>query len=137
MQVSYRLPCVICLLSMPFLHSYYVICQTGFLQLASFIMQSGARSMWCESVRDCMWVLCPSTGVDVSLYGPGVRAKRRTLVEMQAEPQILDQSIEAPKKKERLNCPKVPVGRVAYVLPSNEASVIGQIKCNVQMSFKV
>lgn len=64
-----------------------------------------------------MWVLCPSTSVDVSLYVPGVRAERRTLVEMQAEPQSLDQSI----KKERLHCPRVPVGRAADVFPSNEA----------------
>lgn len=92
-------------------------------------MQSGARSMWCESVRLYVGF--------VSKHQRGcfpVRAKRRTLVEMQAEPQILDQSIKAQKEG---NCPKVPLGRVAYVFPSNEAGVIRLIKCNVQMSFKV
>lgn len=120
---------------MVLLHFYYVKCQTWFVQLPLFIMESGARRMWCGSVRYCMWVLCPSTSMNLSLYVPGVLAKRRRLAEMQAEQTF---GPEHPVwEKERRNRPRVHVGNVAYVFPSNEASVISQIVCNVRMSLKV
>lgn len=143
MQVSYQgFPVwFISLLSMVLLHFYYVKCQTWFVQLPLFIMESGARSMWCGSVRYCMWVLRPSTSMNLSLYVPGVLAKRQrqtSRVAGWAANLLWSFGAEHPVwEKERLKRPRVHVGNVAYVFPSNEASVISQIMCNVRMSLKV
>lgn len=124
----------------------HVKCQTWFVQVPLLLTEAGARSMWCGSVRyvgiESRHRFCH--GMDLSLYMPVVLAKRLSVPGLQQRPRLsckisygaLDQSCQS-EKQERPHRQRLHVGSVVYVFPSNEASVISQIMCNIRMSLKV
>lgn len=133
------------LLSMILLCLYHVKCQTLFVQVPSLTIVAGARSPWIIQIcRDCVqapilsrhgwfpvraWFSGQETISTWAFSTDAGWAARKSLME------VLSGAASLEKGEARL--PRLQVWNVAYMFPSNGASVISQIACNVRMSLKV